>query len=397
MPSAAVPHPASGLPLPAGSTVVDLTVIGAPTSAGASAPGQELAPTALREAGLMTRLAHRGLVVRDVGDGPLQRWSPDRDHRRAQNVDQVAAAVQHTTVAVAAALHTSARVLVLGGDCTVGAASFQALSRHDNSAALIYYDLDADMNTPDSTEHGALDWMGLGMLIGVSGAVSGVVTLGQLRPERLVLLGFYGTSSTEWELKQLERYGIRTVTDAAVHADPRAAARAALAGLPADTGAIAVHFDVDVIDFVDAPLSEDPNRNLGISLDDALAGLTELLRDHRIRVLTVTELNPQHAAADATVLPRFVAGLANALGRNEIRRQRRPGSRVGGSRTGRGPAVGVLARRSRSTVRTGQHRRRHRHRTADRRRRIHRPVGRSGSQAPRPRPRRATGGGRPRR
>jgi arginase len=295
------------------STTADLTVIGAPTSAGASAPGQELAPAALREAGLIGRLANRGLVVRDVGDGPVQRWSPDRDHRRAQNVDQVAAAVQHTTAAVAAALDTSARALVLGGDCTVGTASFQALSAHDETASLIYFDLDADMNTPDSTDHGALDWMGLGMLLGLRGAVSGVVKLGQLCSERLVLLGFYDGSATEWELEQMERYGITKVTDKAVRADPRTAARQALASLPGDTAAVAVHFDVDVIDFVDAPLSEDLNRNLGISLDVALAGLAELLRDRRVRVLTVTELNPQHAAADATVLPRFAAGLANAL------------------------------------------------------------------------------------
>jgi arginase len=295
------------------SAMADVTVIGAPTSAGASAPGQELAPAALREAGLITELSDRGLVVRDAGDGALQRWSPDRDQPRAQNVDQVAAAVQHTTAAVAAALRNSGRVLVLGGDCSVGTASFQALSAHESSAGLIYFDLDADMNTPDSTEHGALDWMGLGMLLGVRGAVSDVVTLGQLRPERLVLLGFYEGKSTEWELEQLERYGITKVADQAVRADPRSAAREALASLPTDTAAIALHFDVDVIDFVDAPLSEDTNRNLGISLDDALATLTELLRDQRVQVLTVTELNPQHASADSTVLPRFIAGLAEAL------------------------------------------------------------------------------------
>jgi arginase len=298
--------------------LADVTIIGAPTSAGASAPGQELAPAALREAGLITELANRGLEVRDAGDGALQRWSPDRDQPRAQNVDRVAAAVRHTTAAVAAALRSSARVLVLGGDCTVGTASFQALSAHESSAGLIYFDLDADMNTPVSTEHGALDWMGLGMLLGVRGAVSDVVTLGQLRPERLALLGFYKGKSTEWELEQLERYGITTVTDQAVRADPRSAAREVLASLPTDTAAIALHFDVDVIDFVDAPLSEDTNRNLGVSLDNALTAITELLRDNRVRVLTVTELNPQHASADSTALPRFVAGLAEALSQSEI-------------------------------------------------------------------------------
>jgi arginase len=296
--------------------MTDLTVVGVPTSAGASAPGQELAPSALRDAGLIGELASRGLVVHDAGDGVVQRWSPDRDHPYAQNVGQVAAAVEYTIATVKAALNNSARVLVLGGDCTVGTGSFQALSAHDVSAGLVYFDLDADMNTPDSTEHGALDWMGLGMLLGVNGALSGVITpRRRLHPERLALLGFDAGQSTQWELEQLVRYDITTVTDVSVRADPASAARAALASLPGDTAAIAVHFDVDVIDFVDAPLSEDANRNIGVALDDALAALTELPCDPRVRVLTVTELNPQHAAADAAALPRFVAGLASALGR----------------------------------------------------------------------------------
>jgi arginase len=304
-----------------GTTVADLTVVGVPTSAGASAPGQELAPAALREAGLIGELANRGLMVCDAGDSPLQRWSPDRDHPRAQNVGQVAATVYQATAAITAALRSSKQVLVLGGDCTVGTASFQALAAHDDSASLVYFDLDADMNTPDSTDFGALDWMGLGMLLGVSGAVDGVIRLGQLRPERLALLGFYEGSSTEWEREQLERYDITTVTDKTVRADPREAARAALASLPADAAAIAVHFDVDVIDFVDAPLSEDTNRNLGVSLNAALATVTELLRDQRVRVLTVTELNPQHAAADPTALSRFVTGLSDALDPNTFARR----------------------------------------------------------------------------
>ena len=38
-----------------------LTVLGVPTSAGAFAPGQERAPAALREAGLLAALGERGV------------------------------------------------------------------------------------------------------------------------------------------------------------------------------------------------------------------------------------------------------------------------------------------------------------------------------------------------
>ena len=44
------------------------TVIGVPTSAGAHHAGQEQAPAALREAGLIERLREAGLSVADAGD-----------------------------------------------------------------------------------------------------------------------------------------------------------------------------------------------------------------------------------------------------------------------------------------------------------------------------------------
>ena len=79
------------------------------------------------------------------------------------------------------------------------------------------------------------------------------------------------------------------------------------------TEAIVLHFDVDVINFTDAPLSENHGRETGLLLETALAALTSLLADPRVRALTVTELNPHHAAADPATLPTFPSGLVNAL------------------------------------------------------------------------------------
>jgi arginase len=67
-----------------------LTVLGVPTSAGAFAPGQELAPAALREAGLLDRLSAEGVEVADLGDSPVWRWRPDTARPRAQNLAEVA-------------------------------------------------------------------------------------------------------------------------------------------------------------------------------------------------------------------------------------------------------------------------------------------------------------------
>ena len=59
-----------------------------------------------------------------------------------------------------------------------------------------------------------------------------------------------------------------------------------------------VHFDVDVIDFSDVPLSENTGRGIGVGFDAALAALGVLVAHEALLGLTVTELNPHHGAPD---------------------------------------------------------------------------------------------------
>ena len=55
-------------------------LIGVPSSAGAHWPGQEKAPRALRDAGLVERLESAGCAVVDRGDMPRVRFRPDGEH-----------------------------------------------------------------------------------------------------------------------------------------------------------------------------------------------------------------------------------------------------------------------------------------------------------------------------
>jgi arginase len=77
--------------------------------------------------------------------------------------------------------------------------------------------------------------------------------------------------------------------------------------------AVAVHFDVDLIDFTDAPLSENTGRNEGTTLDAAMSALAALVADDRTIAVTVTELNPLHGAEDGSTLRRFADGLTAVL------------------------------------------------------------------------------------
>jgi arginase len=296
-----------------------LAVVGAPSSAGAYAPGQEDAPAALRDAGLLERLAGAGLDVRDLGDLPRFRWRPDRADPAAQNLAQVVAAAARVRDAAAEAIGRGDFVLVLGGDCTVGVGTVAASARAGGETGLVYLDMHADMNVPASVADGALDWMGVAHMLALDGCWPGLRDLGPrvplLDPGAIVVLGQEGDQATAWERDAIARLGVACVPAAHLRADPSAAAAVALARLPPGCTRLLVHFDVDVVDFTDAPLSENTGRNIGAPLAAALAALTAVLGDERAGALTVTELNPAHAAADPGALERLCDGIAGALGR----------------------------------------------------------------------------------
>src|SRR5215218_5967937 len=73
-----------------------VALLGVPTSAGAFAPGQELAPRELRRAGLVERLRDSGVEVNELGDSEVWRWRPDPASPRAQNLSAVCDVVRDT-------------------------------------------------------------------------------------------------------------------------------------------------------------------------------------------------------------------------------------------------------------------------------------------------------------
>ena len=98
----------------------------------------------------------------------------------------------------------------------------------------------------------------------------------------------------------------------ALAADPAGTARAALSHLP--PGPLAVHVDVDVLDFIDAPLAENTDcRNTGPTLDQTTEALITAARDQRMRALSIGELNPTRCAGDPAALTRFVTSITRVL------------------------------------------------------------------------------------
>jgi arginase len=295
-----------------------LAIIGSPSGAGACGVGQEGAPAALRAAGLIEFLGGRDVEVSDLGDSAVVPWRPDRARPRAQNLDAVVDVVRTTSTRVADALRErDRRVLVLGGDCTVGIGTIAGIRAAIGDIAVAYFDLHSDLNTPASATDGALDWMALAHMLAIEGseptlaAAAGESPL--LESGQVVLFAQSLSHATRFERGEIERLGLARVALEDVRGDPEGAARQALELLATRSDRYAIHLDVDVVDFTDAPLSEHPSRNTGLKLDEMLGALTVLASDPGLVAITVTELNPHNAAADDGLLERFAAYFASSL------------------------------------------------------------------------------------
>ena len=98
--------------------VKSVGLIGVPSSMGAFAPGQEKAPRALREAGLVQRLTQAGVAVVDYGDSAVRRWFPDPSRRAAQHVSVVAKVAEETAQRVSRAFEDKQTPVVPSGCST---------------------------------------------------------------------------------------------------------------------------------------------------------------------------------------------------------------------------------------------------------------------------------------
>ncbi len=301
----------------------EFILIGAPSSAGAFAPGQEKTPILLREAGLLDDLASAGLKVTDHGNLPGYRYRNDPSSPRARNVHVVSRNARRVADSVARILESERKYIVLGGDCTVGAGAIAGATRQTSiRTGIIYLDMHGDLNTPETVEAGALDWMGVAHLLGEEGVNAEFAGFDGrtpvIRNDQIVLLGWdYIGSNSDRERETIIKRGIKVVTLEALKLDPAEAANRAIASLgPVER--IIVHFDVDVIDFADCPLAENYRHGEGCTLDQAITALSIITSSKAFSGITITELNPDHGEEDLSTLKHFSKKFTQSLSGQRI-------------------------------------------------------------------------------
>ncbi|HEX8871274.1 MAG TPA: arginase family protein [Candidatus Acidoferrum sp.] len=289
-----------------------IALIGAPSSAAAFLPGSEKAPAALRNAGLIARLQSIGYEVTDYGDCAPRLFADDDEHKRARNLPEIVASLNDLKPRAELAVKSGALVLVLGGDCTQIVALLTGARRYYRHFNLLWFDRDADLNTPASTPSGRLDGMALAGIIG-RGSPELVRFWGEpplVREPDTLVYGLERLDPPEQEF--LARSPMRHVRAADIQSKGSSrAAQDALGLLHADTRPFMLHLDLDVIAQEEFPATNVPGSG-GLSFADVQASLTEFAKHKGLLGLDVAQYNPDKDP-DGNGAKKLVDLLAEAL------------------------------------------------------------------------------------
>jgi arginase len=269
-----------------------IALIGAPSSAAAFLPGSEKAPAALRAAGIVERLQSAGYEVIDHGDCAPQLFADDEEHRRARNLAPIVAGLTDLKTRAEVSIKSGALVLVLGGDCAQVIGLLTGARRHYKHVNLLWFDRDADLNTPATTPSGRIDGMVVAHIIG-RGAPELVRFWGEpplVREPDVTLFGLERLDLPEQEF--LSKSPLRHMAAADVQSKgATAAAREALTYLHADAHEFVLHLDTDVIAQEEFPAVNVPGSG-GLNFADVRASLNEFARHKNLLGLDLAQYNP---------------------------------------------------------------------------------------------------------
>ena len=270
-----------------------IALIGAPSSAAAFSPGSEKAPAALRAAGLVEKLQAAGYEVVDHGDCAPRLFAGDEEHRRARNLTEIVAGLNDLKLRAELAVKSGALVLVLGGDCAQVIGLLTGARRYYKHINLLWFDRDADLNTPATTPSGRIDGMVVAHIIG-RGAPELVRFWGEsplVREPDVTLFGLERLDPPEQEFLAKSPLRHNYAGDIQFKGGGKAA-REALTQVHADSHEFVLHLDTDVIAQEDFPAVNVPGSG-GLGFEDVRAAFVEFAKHKNLLGLDVAQYNPE--------------------------------------------------------------------------------------------------------
>jgi arginase len=284
-----------------------IAILGVPLDLGASRRGVDMGPSALRLAGLNTKLASIGYAIEDLGNvSVVQQESTPAGPVNAKYLGPIAKTCEKLARRVEQAVESNQFPLVLGGDHSIAVGTVSGVSaawrRRRQNIGLIWIDAHADMNTPESSPSGNVHGMPLACCIG-RGPSELTELLGyapKVEGRNVALVGIRdvdirereivrGSSVTAFTMRDIDERGLRNVMEQAI--------RIACEG----TAGFHLSLDMDAVDPHEAPGVGTPVRG-GMTYREAHLAM-EMISDSRAMLsMEVVEVNPVLDEANKTAL-----------------------------------------------------------------------------------------------
>jgi len=272
-------------------------IIGVPMDLGQSRRGVDMGPSALRVAGLQSRLKQLGHYVEDFGNIVVKQ--PEElpyGEKRAKYLSEIAEACRELAEIVEKTLGEGMLPLVLGGDHSIAVGSCSGVSdffrKQDKKIGYLWLDAHGDMNTPETSPSGNVHGMPLAALIGY-GAPEMAGLLGyqpKVEPRNVSIVGVRDLDPKERRLVKesgVHAFTMRDIDERGMHEVMSNALRFA----SDDTDGIAVSLDMDFVDPGDAPGVGTPIQG-GVTYREGHLAM-EMIADSKAMVsLEIVEINP---------------------------------------------------------------------------------------------------------
>ncbi|SGV61277.1 Arginase [Staphylococcus aureus] len=286
-----------------------IDIIGAPSTFGQRKLGVDLGPTAIRYAGLISRLKQLDLDVYDKGDIKVPAVNIEKFHseqKGLRNYDEIIDVNQKLNKEVSASIENNRFPLVLGGDHSIAVGSVSAISKHYNNLGVIWYDAHGDLNIPEESPSGNIHGMPLRILTGEGPKELLELNSNVIKPENIVLIGMRDLDKGErqfikghniktFTMSDIDKLGIKEVIENTIeYLKSR------------NVDGVHLSLDVDALDPLETPGTG--TRVLGgLSYRESHFALELLHQSHLISSMDLVEVNPlfdsnNHTAEQAVSL-----------------------------------------------------------------------------------------------
>jgi len=249
-----------------------------------------MGPSAIRYAGLGSRLTHLGLEVRDRGNLEIAVRDTLPPEGGMGYLPAVLAACEEIYRIGAETIARGDIPLFLGGDHSIGLGTVGAASEQ-GPVGVLWIDAHGDFNTPETSPSGNLHGMPLGALLGHGREE--MVHLGRpgakVKPSDVMLIGVRDLDPVERELIRqsgIGAYTMREIDERGIGTVAREAMRR-LSHLPR----VHVSLDMDVLDPREAPGVGTPVAG-GLSYREAHLLMEIIAETCTVGSMDVVEINP---------------------------------------------------------------------------------------------------------